>query len=1467
MGLFDNLLKNKLRKRKDEEIIKAENLMKEGRYYEAREILYKIYDDFPDDDIEYREDYIDELINKCGTGIEEHKKQAELTDKDSVAETVIEEKTDEFEVPERTDTLQDLQKQEALCRLDTLAKEGKMDGKPYIWFKNNILCGSFVDDDGNGCIKELDENYDLYQLAKSYEEELDCMVYHAVDAGHTAYLLTVHKDTEYWAAERPVGDKICVLIHSYDEDDYYYDDVRIFSNNGALGVEQAEEYSVYSKSTAEETAAEEDDEEEAEEREYILNVTAEQQQAEATARIKELAEKLGFKQTAVEWWEKRSKLTYSDMEKGFISSICTIRDSKERIKDFEDKKHAKVYHVIENSEGAYLLYVGGDKNCWGDEKLTLNDISVYSDVTTAGGYNISAYFLDAYTEVYNAFAEVELFCKDGTLSVKLIEKEKDPDIISGVYSDAELDKEIKKRLRVLSDRLGLDEMAYTNWCEGRLCCSRTDENGNVTIFPVEEDSEYARIAEQLEHSVNCMVYHIVDMGKNLYLLNILFSSGLKYGRLWKDSDTVSLLYCSKDNFDDTWYLDMDVRVTDGALVIIEEDEEDFEESDVKPAEETKATETLAETAEEDKEITVESIEETDNVQETDGKAETESEKTSAETAEPQEQLIDGYNAEQWFNMAMQYWNGDGVSKNLTKALEYMEKSAKLGSASAMHNCSIMYIEGQGTAANEEKAIYWMEKAAQHGDRKAMYNLAWQYFKGAGRDKDDVKGLDWLTKAAEAGNRNACFELGTFSEKGVNPVSQDAAKALYWYEKAAQLGDDDAMVKCFVAYVDGVGCEKDVDKGVYWLEEAVKRENAEAMSRMGMAQLHDAKTQDDIKHILATYLVPAANKGDADALYLCAEAFRGGSGFNKNEKKALELYTLAAEKGSKEAQKYLVKLYTEGGITAPDSEKALFWKEKLAENDAALAAEIANTYLNMEGKENKNKGFKWMHKAAQLGDLESMCILAGLYHKNNHKEGAFQYGLMAAEHGNTIEMHNTYMRYLDGIGCEKDVEKAAYWLEKAAENGFLASQYLWALWNANGKYTQPDYDKAFYWMQKALEKAETAEDEKKAEIYYAAALFYFNGHGTKADGEKAYEMFEKSALLGNKSAIEQLVHNGIKNIAGDKDTAFYWAVKAAENGDGGKLLRIGGSVYDRAFQDEDDGDMPQDIEEALRWWEKAAEFGDTFSMFTAGAHYIDDGSGKPYADNKKSLYWLTRAYDNIDEYDDDEKSIIFHLLAEHNRFSDDEKAYEFYQMAAELDDMDAINECCMMCLNGWVAESSNSSALRWAKKAAQLGNTGMVTAAAELFYEEDNDFPNDKAEALRWYEVAAEYGDEDAMLRVAKMYRYGDGCAVNLPKSHQWVEKLANKGHADVMCIVAADYRDGVGVEKDAEKEFEWFLKAAKAGDPGAMYSVGLNCMFGIGTEVSLEKAKEWFKKAEATDNKDVLEGIAKLKEKFNFFTW
>ncbi|KAB0626580.1 sel1 repeat family protein [Acinetobacter gandensis] len=54
--------------------------------------------------------------------------------------------------------------------------------------------------------------------------------------------------------------------------------------------------------------------------------------------------------------------------------------------------------------------------------------------------------------------------------------------------------------------------------------------------------------------------------------------------------------------------------------------------------------------------------------------------------------------------------GDVVEKDVTKSIELVEQSAKLGEVQAMRDLAFIYANGLGIDADEDKADYWTEKA-------------------------------------------------------------------------------------------------------------------------------------------------------------------------------------------------------------------------------------------------------------------------------------------------------------------------------------------------------------------------------------------------------------------------------------------------------------------------------------------------------------------------------------------------------------------------------------------------------------------------------------------------------------------------------------------------------------------------------------------------------------------------------------
>jgi len=70
--------------------------------------------------------------------------------------------------------------------------------------------------------------------------------------------------------------------------------------------------------------------------------------------------------------------------------------------------------------------------------------------------------------------------------------------------------------------------------------------------------------------------------------------------------------------------------------------------------------------------------------------------------------------EAMYNIALLYFFGKGVEKNLPLAYEYCKKAAYKGSARAMNNLAYMYIKGFGTNKDYMSAYAWSEIAIENG---------------------------------------------------------------------------------------------------------------------------------------------------------------------------------------------------------------------------------------------------------------------------------------------------------------------------------------------------------------------------------------------------------------------------------------------------------------------------------------------------------------------------------------------------------------------------------------------------------------------------------------------------------------------------------------------------------------------------------------------------------------------------------
>lgn len=121
-----------------------------------------------------------------------------------------------------------------------------------------------------------------------------------------------------------------------------------------------------------------------------------------------------------------------------------------------------------------------------------------------------------------------------------------------------------------------------------------------------------------------------------------------------------------------------------------------------------------------------------------------------------------------------YERGAGVPKNA--------EAAEQGNANAMSSLAYCYWNGAGIARDWTKAMDLWTQSAERGYTEAQVALAVRYDQGWGVPQDLPKAIYWYTQAAETDSRLE-FILGTYHEVG-RGVPKDMEKALYWYLRAA-----------------------------------------------------------------------------------------------------------------------------------------------------------------------------------------------------------------------------------------------------------------------------------------------------------------------------------------------------------------------------------------------------------------------------------------------------------------------------------------------------------------------------------------------------------------------------------------------------------------------------------------------------------------------------------------------------------
>jgi TPR repeat protein len=175
-----------------------------------------------------------------------------------------------------------------------------------------------------------------------------------------------------------------------------------------------------------------------------------------------------------------------------------------------------------------------------------------------------------------------------------------------------------------------------------------------------------------------------------------------------------------------------------------------------------------------------------------------------------------------YELGKAYHLGHGLPQDFVKAAELYRKAAAQGNAKAMYNLGYIFLHGQGVTLDNLAAFQWFQKSADLGLAAAELQIGLDYcFGDEGIKKDYAAAAKWLTLAAKQENvpaecAPAANALGAMNEQGMG-MPMDGKKAVYWYTKAAEMGNARAQSNLGRIYVESISTPRDFVQGYMWLK--------------------------------------------------------------------------------------------------------------------------------------------------------------------------------------------------------------------------------------------------------------------------------------------------------------------------------------------------------------------------------------------------------------------------------------------------------------------------------------------------------------------------------------------------------------------------------------------------------------------------------------------------------------------------
>jgi TPR repeat protein len=704
-----------------------------------------------------------------------------------------------------------------------------------------------------------------------------------------------------------------------------------------------------------------------------------------------------------------------------------------------------------------------------------------------------------------------------------------------------------------------------------------------------------------------------------------------------------------------------------------------------------------------------------------------------------------------------YMNGELVQKNVDVGLEWFERFAETGSASAAEFLAGIYKSSKVDELNIQKSTQFLLQAADAGRPSAAFNIGKLYATGVTLEKNRDKAIAYLQSAFNGKVEGAGYWLariysGDFDFK----PEPEKAKAIY----AQLVSNPKAAADIREAYGKFLGkygsTDVEVDEAIGLLVKSANAGSGAAARDVG--DIYYALADKDVtKYPLAEkYFRLAARLGEAHGASRIADMYSCGAGLPVSVIEANRWRLQAANLGSDRAL-WLAGLRGISTADPKDQDKGrLFVRQASLRGSAdAIGYIVSRLEKGVDGfaqdLEQANRLLKFVDQNtdpvfkhdAQLAIIGGRFDVAKTTEESQAQLSAIEPFVASGDAVAAIK--KTEM--LDQAGIGKP-EAISLLLKVAAEGGDTRGMRDY------GKFLLGDTKNDVNIGRQWIEKAANAGDIK------SKLQFVDVGAPTALDD------LDRIASSGHVCSVDHMVSLATKYVAipdpAGATQAKFWLENASAivGQDSGDLFAIAAAYRDGVAG--------------------ASERYRAEDYFMRSLALGRKSAARDLAEGHLNKYWTVP--DPVKA-----KTYLLGLLNAGDVFAGNKLLGEYADSTipatnAEVDDV-------IEKLQGQMRNPA-----KYLLKLARLNEANKLG-------------PKDEALAVKWLIGSAAAGEPNSMYRVYNAYINGVGVERSVPQGIEWLQKSADAGNYKAAEGLAAAYETGFGLEKDPVKSKYWKDKA------------------------------------------------------------